>query len=177
MNSFEDNKPYHLRQLPHSCGEICARSLTFSSNFWKQEADTNVNSECKHKCLIMCHPGPCQPCDALVNRSCNCGKSKFQVKCSSSKIPECDRKCGNYLNCKLHICERVCHSAECKPCDVDIEQSNYLFFIETFEGGAETRKRNDFRLLRGMLKMLKIDGISRKTYILRKNSYFRKIKL
>lgn len=122
LNRGDGNKPIHLRQLPHSCGEICGRPLLQSSNFWKQES---LNSECKHKCLVSCHPGPCQPCDALVTRSCNCGKNKFQVKCSSTKIPICNIVCEKKLNCQLHTCTTICHSGECKLCDIDIKQSNY----------------------------------------------------
>ena len=81
--------------------------------------------DCKHKCLQSCHPGPCQTCESLVTRSCNCGKNKFQVKCSSSKTPLCDKKCDITLNCGLHICTQICHGGKCDTCDLDVEQACY----------------------------------------------------
>ncbi len=123
-NSYsDDSKPFHLHQLPHSCGNLCSRSLTASANFWQDSTSTiNKKLECKHKCLDPCHPGPCNRCEALVTRSCNCGKNKFSVKCSSEKIPICDSVCSAKLNCKIHSCEVVCHSGECQPCQVDVPQ-------------------------------------------------------
>lgn len=58
-----------------------------------------------------------------VTRACKCGKAKFQVKCSSSRVPLCERACEKMLACGLHKCARVCHSGECEPCDVDVEQT------------------------------------------------------
>ena len=81
------------------------------------------NFECKHKCVQACHPGPCNVCESIVMRTCNCGKSKFQVKCSSTKSPLCQVKCDKMLKCSLHECARICHSGECDPCDVDVEQT------------------------------------------------------
>ena len=126
----DENKPFHLRQLPHSCGDLCGKQIILSTTFWQQQQDQegvqlDAALECKHKCLQSCHPGPCQPCDALVTRKCNCTKNSFQVKCSSSKVPICDKKCVEKLNCKLHECDRVCHAGKCPPCDRDIEQSCY----------------------------------------------------
>ncbi|CAF0802157.1 unnamed protein product [Brachionus calyciflorus] len=114
LNPEPENRPfYHLKLTPHSCNEICGKPLVTS--------DQIEGLQCKHKCLDICHPGPCSPCEALVNRTCNCGKSKFQVKCSSSKVPQCEQKCDKILNCKIHICDRVCHGGDCEPCDHDIE--------------------------------------------------------
>jgi len=27
---------------------------------------------CGHKCLLLCHPGPCPPCPRIVDASCYC---------------------------------------------------------------------------------------------------------
>lgn len=127
LNPEHENRPfYQLKQLPHSCGEVCGKALSDSAKFYQQlqsSIELSNNLECKHKCVDICHPGPCLPCESLVTRSCNCGKSKFQVKCSSSKVPACEKRCDKMLNCKLHICERVCHAGECEPCSIDIELS------------------------------------------------------
>ena len=40
--------------LPHSCGETCGKPLKGPST-----------GKCGHKCLILCHPGPCPPCPVV----------------------------------------------------------------------------------------------------------------
>jgi hypothetical protein len=37
-------------EIPHSCGEICGKERN-----------------CEHKCKDPCHPGPCSPCETIVN--------------------------------------------------------------------------------------------------------------
>lgn len=64
-NPEKENRPfYQLKLIPHSCNEVCAKSLATSGQL--------EGLECKHKCTDICHPGPCHPCEALVNRTCNC---------------------------------------------------------------------------------------------------------
>jgi transcriptional repressor NF-X1 len=84
-----------------------------------------TNSNCIHKCTLLCHPGPCPPCETMVNRQCGCGKLRFQVKCNSNKIPQCDNQCTKLLNCGIHKCELKCHAGDCASCDIDIEQNCY----------------------------------------------------
>ena len=43
------------RETPHSCGEMCGKPLK-----------TTTNVQCNHKCVELCHPGPCPPCVASV---------------------------------------------------------------------------------------------------------------
>jgi transcriptional repressor NF-X1 len=123
--------PGQLGCLPHSCGDVCAKPLSASAKFWSQTQSQPSGElrtgelECKHRCSQICHPGPCSQCESIVTRSCNCGKSSFQVKCSSTKAPKCDAVCGKTLNCGVHKCERVCHAGECTPCDVDVTLSCY----------------------------------------------------
>ncbi len=102
---------YSKLQTPHSCGEICG----------KQKSDPR----CTHRCSTLCHPGPCNPCDVMVTRSCGCGQLRFQVKCESSKTPVCENICNKPLNCKIHTCALKCHDGECKPCDTDKQQHCY----------------------------------------------------
>lgn len=116
LNKNNENKPYHLRQLPHTCGQICGKPLA------KPNDSLDSSLICKHTCALFCHPGPCQPCDAFVTRTCNCGQAKFQVKCSSLRVPECTTPCSRTLNCFKHKCEQICHADECKPCSIEIEQ-------------------------------------------------------
>lgn len=118
INPEKENRPfYHLKLIPHSCQEVCGKSLSTSNQ--------PEGLDCKHKCNEICHPGPCAPCEAVVNRTCNCGRAKFQVKCSSNKIPQCEEKCAELLNCSVHKCEKICHSGTCGPCDFDIEIKCY----------------------------------------------------
>ena len=129
-SSKDEPKPFHLKQqqIAHSCNEVCSKLLYLSTKFWTSTPNEQMDEsliECKHKCVQICHPGPCQPCESIVNRTCNCGKAKFQVKCSSTKIPACQSKCDKMLNCSLHECGVVCHMGECAPCNIDVEQRCY----------------------------------------------------
>ena len=127
-NNNTSNKPQYIKPIPHSCGDICGKYLSMSAKNWlnnTNKVDEELIMDCKHKCVQLCHPGPCAPCEAMVTRSCNCGKVQFQVKCNSTKKPFCDKKCSNLLDCKLHECSQVCHAGQCEPCDVTIEQTCY----------------------------------------------------
>lgn len=123
----QNNRPPHARgsyYLPHSCGETCGKPLVESIKFWSSTGGgVNLNTECKHKCTQICHPGPCQLCETIVQKRCACGKAGFQVKCSSSKVPVCEEVCDKFLNCKLHKCQIVCHAGECENCDQQVELS------------------------------------------------------
>lgn len=69
--------------VPHSCGEICGK---------------NLQPECGHKCLLLCHPGPCPPCPQNVFTSCKCGKAKPKSMRCFQKIWMCEEKvCTNVL--------------------------------------------------------------------------------
>ena len=74
---------------------------------------------------MLCHPGPCPQCEAMVYKQCGCGKLKFQIKCNSAKIPICDNTCNKILDCGIHRCELKCHPSNCCSCDINIEQRCY----------------------------------------------------
>lgn len=127
----DNNRPFHYgnkHQLAHSCGEVCGKLLALSAPYYSDQQDVSASATsnlvelCKHKCVLLCHPGPCPQCESMVTRACKCGKSKFQVKCSSVKLPLCDRACERMLACGLHVCDKICHSGECEPCAIDVEQ-------------------------------------------------------
>ncbi|GAU98606.1 hypothetical protein RvY_09730-2 [Ramazzottius varieornatus] len=86
--------------LPHSCGETCEKPL---------------KSGCQHKCLLLCHPGPCPPCPAQNLVTCFCGQQKTMVRCGTAKS-SCGRNCSKPLSCGKHPCSKVCHDGECPPC-------------------------------------------------------------
>ncbi|XP_041971572.1 NF-X1-type zinc finger protein NFXL1 [Aricia agestis] len=104
-----DDPQYHPWLLPHTCGEVCGKSLSLTSN-------------CNHKCLLLCHPGPCPPCPQTVNGLCFCEKEKERVRCSASKW-SCGSQCKKILQCNSHRCESICHEGDCPPCNYTSEQS------------------------------------------------------
>ncbi|XP_011560522.3 NF-X1-type zinc finger protein NFXL1 [Plutella xylostella] len=101
--------PCHPWLIPHSCGEICQKRLSDGDN-------------CKHKCLLLCHPGPCPPCPQMVNGVCYCEKEHKKVRCSSAKW-SCGSPCRRLLSCKSHKCENTCHVGDCPPCTYTSVQS------------------------------------------------------
>nr|XP_053635030.1 transcriptional repressor NF-X1-like [Cherax quadricarinatus] len=103
---------WNRRDIAHSCGEICGRSRKIE---W-----------CKHKCNILCHPGPCPPCTAFIKKQqfdnrCFCGKNSREVVCTQEtfdiSIYECEDKCLRTLECNNHQCKAKCHPGSCKPCE------------------------------------------------------------
>lgn len=43
---------FNIRELPHSCGEVCNRA----------------REQCSHRCVELCHPGPCPECTANTKK-------------------------------------------------------------------------------------------------------------
>ncbi|XP_066597251.1 protein shuttle craft [Prorops nasuta] len=99
------------RDTAHSCGEICGRS--------------RAKNNCTHKCTLLCHPGSCPECIAMVTKYCGCHKSSQALKCSTVTLLLCEETCGKILNCGKHSCEKKCHHGECEPCDKKFEQECY----------------------------------------------------
>uniref|UniRef100_A0A1B6D4K5 Protein shuttle craft n=1 Tax=Clastoptera arizonana TaxID=38151 RepID=A0A1B6D4K5_9HEMI len=99
-------------ETAHSCGEVCNRKKVNPSEYYK----------CDHHCTLLCHPGPCAPCLAVVFRNCGCGKTKKALQCGQTQLLACESKCGKELNCGEHFCEQSCHFGECSPCEIKITQ-------------------------------------------------------
>uniref|UniRef100_A0A4X2KRY0 Nuclear transcription factor, X-box binding like 1 n=1 Tax=Vombatus ursinus TaxID=29139 RepID=A0A4X2KRY0_VOMUR len=87
--------------VPHSCGQVCEREF---------------KPPCGHKCLLLCHPGPCPPCPKTVTITCYCKKAKPVSRRCSTKEWSCQQPCGRKLSCGQHNCEDPCHAGNCKPC-------------------------------------------------------------
>ncbi|XP_023697570.2 NF-X1-type zinc finger protein NFXL1 isoform X1 [Paramormyrops kingsleyae] len=87
--------------LPHSCGQVC---------------DREFRPACGHRCLLLCHPGPCPPCPKMVQVTCFCKKAKPVARRCSSKAWSCLQPCGRLLRCGQHPCESLCHAGDCEPC-------------------------------------------------------------
>ena len=98
----ELNPQNHLWLIPHSCGETCGKNLV---------------PDCGHKCVLLCHPGPCPPCPQTISVSCKCGQSsKKTIRCSQQTWT-CLKTCKLKLNCGIHTCSEICHTKEeCPPC-------------------------------------------------------------
>ncbi|GJN37414.1 hypothetical protein PR202_gb26367 [Eleusine coracana subsp. coracana] len=96
--------------LPHSCGDVCGRRL-----------NANPDSGCEHTCLLLCHPGPCPPCPAVVPNAPLICITLLQVPCGTEKNqkpPKCSKKCNIARLCrhKLECRPHKCHYGACPPC-------------------------------------------------------------
>lgn len=120
--------------LPHSCGEICGRSLKY---------------DCGHFCLLLCHPGPCPACPKLVRNKCFCGKLEDVRRCGFKNF-SCNGVCGKLLECGAHRCGEICHDGLCPPCR---EKGTYRCQCGKAEMVRECCER-DFRCNSACNKML-----------------------
>lgn len=104
----QKNPQYNRNDLAHTCGDICEKSET-----------------CEHSCTLLCHPGPCPPCQATVTRKCGCGKSSKMMQCNQKDEVKCDLNCEKLLNCELHECGKKCHLGICENCDKTVDHRCY----------------------------------------------------
>lgn len=124
----EEYPKNHPWLVPHSCGEICGKQL--------------LNSICGHRCMLLCHPGPCPPCPQMITTSCECNQSIPRTVRCSQRIWKCNKKvnswrcnitllyllnqsfqCNRKLTCGIHSCEMVCHKPDnCPPCKKKSQQ-------------------------------------------------------
>ncbi|GFP87793.1 nf-x1-type zinc finger protein nfxl2 [Phtheirospermum japonicum] len=120
--------------LPHSCGEICGRSL---------------RHDCGHLCLLLCHPGPCPACPKLVRNKCFCGKLDDVRRCGFKNF-SCNGVCGKLSDCRVHRCGELCHDGPCPPCK---EKGTYMCRCGKLEMQRECCER-EFRCDNGCEKRL-----------------------
>ena len=84
--------------------------------------------ECwRHRCEQICHVGPCNPCQVLINASCFCKKNTEVVLCGDMAVKgevkaedgvfSCNSTCGKVLGCGNHICGETCHPGDCGDCE------------------------------------------------------------
>lgn len=99
---------------PHSCGQTCSKSRA---------------GQCPHPCELICHAGPCPPCDHMgPSISCFCGKEASSRRCAETNYEagwSCAQLCGDLLPCGEHSCSQVCHEGVCGSCDTEIESQCY----------------------------------------------------
>ncbi|XP_072040523.1 NF-X1-type zinc finger protein NFXL1-like [Amphiura filiformis] len=103
----EKDPPAHPWLAPHTCGQTCEKPL---------------RPQCGHKCLLLCHPGPCPPCPKMVRSPCYCGQSTPQTRRCSTRQWSCGQICQRPLTCGQHMCQTPCHSGDCPPCDKTSQQ-------------------------------------------------------
>ncbi|CAA0806864.1 NF-X1-type zinc finger protein NFXL1 [Striga hermonthica] len=82
----------------------------------------------RHRCERVCHVGPCDPCEVLVNASCFCKKKVEVVLCGDmtvkgkvegdSGVFSCGSVCENKLDCGNHVCQEMCHPGSCGECEL-----------------------------------------------------------
>ncbi|EDW63647.1 protein shuttle craft [Drosophila virilis] len=99
------NPPLTRTELAHSCGELCCRV-----------------EGCSHACTLLCHPGPCPPCQANVSRSCGCGRTSKLMQCAMKQPLQCEAICDKLLNCGEHRCQQPCHAGKCEACAEQVQQ-------------------------------------------------------
>ncbi|CAH0546976.1 unnamed protein product [Brassicogethes aeneus] len=87
-----------------------------ASPLWQCEKVCNKPLECgHHKCPEVCHAGVCDVCEFTKQRSCPCGKSKYQLPCTE-ETPTCKDTCEKILDCGAHTCNQRCHKDKCGTC-------------------------------------------------------------
>lgn len=106
---------WNRRDVAHSCGEICGR--------------LRAKNNCFHKCTLLCHPGACPECIAMVTRNCGCEKTSQSLKCSTTTLVVCEAVCEKMLNCRIHNCEKKCHHGDCGPCEKLLHQGASFSYI------------------------------------------------
>ncbi|KAF3437828.1 hypothetical protein FNV43_RR20584 [Rhamnella rubrinervis] len=95
-----------------TCGQRCDKLL----DCWR------------HRCERICHLGPCDPCQVLVNASCFCKKNMEVVLCGDMSVKgevkaedgvfSCSSNCGQKLSCGNHVCSEICHPGPCGECNL-----------------------------------------------------------
>lgn len=95
-----------------TCGQMCDKLLDCG----------------RHHCGRVCHVGPCNPCEVLVNASCFCRKKIEVLLCGEMIVKgeikgqdglfSCNLTCENKLNCGNHSCQEICHPGPCGECEL-----------------------------------------------------------
>ncbi|XP_020287861.1 NF-X1-type zinc finger protein NFXL1 isoform X2 [Pseudomyrmex gracilis] len=89
-----------------------------SESTWICEKPCNRKFSCNvHVCESTCHsPDDCGNCPLEKNRTCPCGKKRYEVSCEQQQVPTCGDTCGKLLDCGSHYCSMRCHTDRCGPC-------------------------------------------------------------
>ena len=106
---------------PHSCGQTCNKARI-------------LPKECSHPCELICHAGPCLPCNHVVpDQSCFCGKQAVTRRCVDTDLESgwsCGETCGDVLPCGIHTCSQPCHEGLCGACILPVTSRCYCGKLE-----------------------------------------------
>ncbi|XP_015119941.1 NF-X1-type zinc finger protein NFXL1 [Diachasma alloeum] len=102
---------------PCHCG-ASTKPLECSETTWSCTRKCTTQLNCKiHTCEGFCHvPGDCGDCPVAKNRTCPCGKKRYNVSCKQKTLPTCGDTCGKLLDCGTHLCNMRCHLGDCGQC-------------------------------------------------------------
>ncbi|EIW85230.1 hypothetical protein CONPUDRAFT_135045 [Coniophora puteana RWD-64-598 SS2] len=99
-----------------SCAQVCDKPLSCGNP--------------EHRCAMLCHPGPCTPCEEEEQVLCFCGKQTKRVKCGEDRQRAvscsvegenwegrfmCDGACERPFACGTHTCSLSCHPPSSRP--------------------------------------------------------------
>ncbi|CAD6208541.1 GSCOCG00010535001-RA-CDS [Cotesia congregata] len=103
--------------VPCHCADQIATRMCRES-IWNCEKLCGRLLPCRiHKCSGFCHlPTDCGECPLAKNRTCPCGKKRYQVSCTQPTVPTCGDTCNKLLDCKSHFCNMRCHPDACGQC-------------------------------------------------------------
>ncbi|KAF2405538.1 hypothetical protein EJ06DRAFT_468209 [Trichodelitschia bisporula] len=106
---------------PFSCGQTCSRPHAMPKG-------------CPHPCGLMCHAGPCPPCQQMApKKSCFCGRETTTKRCVDTDYEHgwsCGQVCRQPMACGEHVCTRPCHEGACGACEVQIDARCYCGQVE-----------------------------------------------
>jgi transcriptional repressor NF-X1 len=89
-------EPNEAEEQAHRCEEECGRLLNCG----------------KHRCVLPCHPGSCDPCleSSLEDYVCACGRTVIRapIRCGSM-IPHCKYDCTRDPACGHPRVKHECH--------------------------------------------------------------------
>lgn len=54
--------------------------------------------------------------------SCRSSPLSQPMRCGQLSLLQCGKVCGALLNCAEHTCTQVCHSGQCQPCQLQVQQ-------------------------------------------------------
>ncbi|ESO93823.1 hypothetical protein LOTGIDRAFT_209369 [Lottia gigantea] len=98
------------------CGKQSPQMKRCSNRYWACSSKCGKLLSCnQHSCQQICHEGECAPCTKTSEQFCRCGRHSEIRPCSSPDW-KCKEVCNKVLNCKNHVCEKICHSGDCGNC-------------------------------------------------------------